>query len=212
MKDAQRLEHNAGQGAENAESVPTPSEPQTPTLSVAPSVANSTQPTTPSSVTQTLSGRPQSQTKGPKSTAPVVPVVPVVPAPGTPRQALKDEAARSSETPKSTSISGTSEVTEEQEPAVEKAQEPAKKIQPAPAAPKSWADLVKSKSLAKAAGTSGSSATATNGVVKPKSEMIADVLMSLGEDVSQYSDKIGFLEPRGLVNTGNMCYMNSVSS
>jgi ubiquitin carboxyl-terminal hydrolase 10 len=32
----------------------------------------------------------------------------------------------------------------------------------------------------------------------------------LGEDVTQYSDKIAFLEPRGLVNTGNMCYMNSV--
>ncbi|RAH78473.1 cysteine proteinase [Aspergillus japonicus CBS 114.51] len=210
VKDAPRLEQNAGQGAENVESVPTPSEPQTPTLSIAPSVANSTQPTTPSSVTQTLSGRPQSQTKGPKPTAPVVPVVPVVPAPETPRQASKDEATRSSETPKTTSTSGTGEVTEEQEPADEKAQEPAKQTQPAPAAPKSWADLVKSKSLAKAAGTSGSSAAATNGVVKPKSEMLADVLMSLGEDVSQYSDKIGFLEPRGLVNTGNMCYMNSV--
>jgi ubiquitin carboxyl-terminal hydrolase 10 len=43
-----------------------------------------------------------------------------------------------------------------------------------------------------------------------KSETLADVLSSLGEDVTQYSDKIGFLEPRGLVNTGNMCYMNSV--
>jgi ubiquitin carboxyl-terminal hydrolase 10 len=43
-----------------------------------------------------------------------------------------------------------------------------------------------------------------------KSESLADVLNSLGEDVTQYSDKIAFLEPRGLVNTGNMCYMNSV--
>lgn len=39
---------------------------------------------------------------------------------------------------------------------------------------------------------------------------MVDVLNSLGANVDQYSEKIAFLEPRGLVNTGNMCYMNSV--
>ncbi|GLA56598.1 hypothetical protein AtubIFM54640_000254 [Aspergillus tubingensis] len=188
-----------------------PSEPQTPTLSAAPSVANSTQPTTPSSVAQNLPLRPQSQSKGAKPTIPVVPVVPVVPAPSTPRQATKDESSRSSETPKS--VSGTAqEKTDEdtQELSQNKTEEPVKQASPAPAAPKSWADLVRSKALAKGASAPNASPAVSNGVIKPKSESLADVLTTLGEDVSQYSDKVAFLQPRGLVNTGNMCYMNSV--
>lgn len=43
-----------------------------------------------------------------------------------------------------------------------------------------------------------------------KSESMSDVLASLGGESVRYSEKIAFLEPRGLVNTGNMCYMNSV--
>lgn len=43
-----------------------------------------------------------------------------------------------------------------------------------------------------------------------KNQALGDVLSSLGDDVAKYSDKVSFLEPRGLVNTGNMCYMNSV--
>ena len=38
---------------------------------------------------------------------------------------------------------------------------------------------------------------------------------SLAEAVRAYSvgraEKVSFIEPRGLINTGNMCYMNSVS-
>jgi ubiquitin carboxyl-terminal hydrolase 10 len=44
-----------------------------------------------------------------------------------------------------------------------------------------------------------------------KSASLVDVLSNLGTDVEEYSNKIAFVEPRGLVNTGNMCYMNSVS-
>lgn len=37
---------------------------------------------------------------------------------------------------------------------------------------------------------------------------------SLSEAIRGYSvgrsDKVAFIEPRGLINTGNMCYMNSV--
>ena len=43
-----------------------------------------------------------------------------------------------------------------------------------------------------------------------KAKPLADVLTGMGDDVTEYSDKVAFLEPRGLVNTGNMCYMNSV--
>lgn len=90
------------------------------------------------------------------------------------------------------------------EAAEEKPAEPVK-----PAAPKSWADLVRNKNLARAAASQSAPPPGViNGVTK--SQSVADVLTNLGDDVSQYSDKVTFLEPRGLVNTGNMCYMNSV--
>ncbi|KAL4885880.1 ubiquitin C-terminal hydrolase [Aspergillus karnatakaensis] len=183
--------------------VHTPSEPQTPTLSAAPSVADSTQPTTPSTV-QSSAARPQSQPKGPKAPVPVVPVVPVIPAPTTPRQTTKVEANRSSETPKSSSDAADA-ATQPAETVEEKQEDPVK-----PAAPKSWADLVRNKNLARAAASQNAPTDVVNGVVKPQSQSVADVIQDLGDDVSQYSDKVAFLEPRGLVNTGNMCYMNSV--
>ncbi|KAL4928337.1 mRNA-binding ubiquitin-specific protease UBP3 [Aspergillus undulatus] len=186
----------------------TPSEPQTPTLSAAPSVADSTQPTTPSSAVQSATARPQSQSKGLKAAIPIVPVVPVLPAPNTPRRGTTGEASRPSETPKSTSevASTTTETPAEAatEPTEKKPEEPAK-----PTAPKSWADLVRNKNLARAAGQSAPSGV-VNGLTSHRNQSVADVISNIGDEVSQYSDKVSFLEPRGLVNTGNMCYMNSV--
>ena len=65
-----------------------------------------------------------------------------------------------------------------------------------------------------AAASSSSAATSTDGLSvstlgKANSESVAEVLRSFNA-VSNDS-KVAFLEPRGLVNTGNMCYMNSVS-
>ncbi|PLB39169.1 mRNA-binding ubiquitin-specific protease UBP3, partial [Aspergillus candidus] len=176
-----------------------PSEPQTPALSAAPSVANSTQPTTPSAVPN-LPARSQSQSKGSKPAVPVVPIVPVIPGPPTPRQAPTDDAGRSPEAPKATGV-----VAEADSAAAGEANKPSPQ-----ATPKSWADLVRNKAIAKGAGTGGAPPVVSNGLVNVKTESMADVLTSLGVDVSQYSDKVAFLEPRGLVNTGNMCYMNSV--
>ncbi|KAF7595180.1 hypothetical protein BBP40_007147 [Aspergillus hancockii] len=196
----------------------TPSEPQTPTLSVVPSVANSTQPTTPSSAV-IPSARPQSQPKGPKQAVPVVPVVPVIPGSSTPRQGTKGDTSRSAETPKASGAvtnveSGPAEGVSTERPAkqVESTalEQPTTPAPPAPAAPKSWADMLRAKNQTKAAGAASAPSSASNGVVQPKSESLADVLVNLGDVVSQYSDKTAFLEPRGLVNTGNMCYMNSV--
>ncbi|KAG2417036.1 hypothetical protein HFD88_008253 [Aspergillus terreus] len=194
----------------------TPSEPQTPSLSGAQSAGTSTQPTTPSSAVHP-SARSQSQSKGSKPAVPVVPVVPVIPGPSGSRQGANGHANRSPETPKSAvasadSVSGTAQetipdgATEAQSTAAEET----KPSSPPRATPKSWADLVRSKALAKGAGASGAASAVSNGVIKPKSESLAHVLATLGDDVSQYSDKVAFLEPRGLVNTGNMCYMNSV--
>lgn len=186
------------------------SEPQTPSPSAAPSVADSTtQPTTPSSAVASTTARTQSHSKGPKPAVPVVPVLPVIPSPvAHQRQPPKDDVSRAPETPKSTTASATSANETPKEDAVK---ETAKAASPPRAAPKSWADLVRAKGASRVSGPAGALSIESNGLVMRKSESLADVLTSLGEDVSQYSDKIAFLEPRGLINTGNMCYMNSVS-
>lgn len=168
------------------------SEPQTPTASIPQSEGNSTQPTTPSSTT-----KPQ-----PKAAKPAIPVVPVVPnISGTPRRQTKEDldAAQTAET----------ETTASTELDTTLDDEVAKTASPTPAAPKSWAELLRSKqAAAKSAGAPSSAEPST--VTPQKSETLGDILNNLGADVTQYSDKVGFLEPRGLVNTGNMCYMNSV--
>ncbi|KAJ5937200.1 hypothetical protein N7454_004855 [Penicillium verhagenii] len=172
--------------------------PLTPTTSISQSDANSTQPTTPSSVAKS-----DAQQKTPKPTLPVVPVVPNVPA--TPRRQTKDSPSATSETPRSNAVTDTdansdSAITNE---------DLSKPSSPTPATvPKSWAELLRSQQAAKSASAAASTQPST--ATTQKSETLADILSSLGDDVSKYSDKIAFLEPRGLVNTGNMCYMNSV--
>jgi ubiquitin carboxyl-terminal hydrolase 10 len=91
---------------------------------------------------------------------------------------------------------------------------------PAPPPPKaltkSWADLVRTNTTKVATGGisgTNSDVAKTNGFEVPRVNSLADVLSSFSVDeVSEGDAKVSFLEPRGLVNTGNMCYMNSVSS
>ena len=87
-------------------------------------------------------------------------------------------------------------------------------LSPIKTAPKSWADLVRTKGApaasAKAQSTNDAVAR-TNGFVSTKTASLADALSSYDVKDSSESAKAAFLEPRGLVNTGNMCYMNSVS-
>ncbi|CEJ54633.1 hypothetical protein PMG11_00935 [Penicillium brasilianum] len=175
---------------------PIPSEPQTPTTSVHPSDGHSTQATTPS---------PTVKSQTPKKDAkPAIPIVPVVPnTPVASRREAKGSSSADPETPKSSTVTAESETGST--PAVD---DTAKPTSPARSAPKSWADLVRAKNAARS--TSAPTPSDSNTLAVQKSESLADVLNSLGEDVTQYSDKIAFLEPRGLVNTGNMCYMNSV--
>ncbi|KAF7547276.1 hypothetical protein G7Z17_g7848 [Cylindrodendrum hubeiense] len=100
---------------------------------------------------------------------------------------------------------------------------------PAKAPPSSWANLFAKSAAAaaagRAAGPNGSSgAEGTNGndadgVVGGPNGSAASFskanASSVAEAIHAYhvggNDKISFLEPRGLINTGNMCYMNSVS-
>ena len=79
----------------------------------------------------------------------------------------------------------------------------------APAPSKSWADLVRSKIPNNSVPIFGGLAPA-NGLCSTKNDQLANVLNAIGADPFQSGGKISFVEPRGLVNTGNMCYMNSV--
>ena len=84
--------------------------------------------------------------------------------------------------------------------------EAAAPVTPAPKpAPKSWADLVRRNAPPPSTPTTNG---ATNGAFQlPKSASLADALQQYSVQIDA---KLSFLEPRGLVNTGNMCYMNSV--
>ena len=85
---------------------------------------------------------------------------------------------------------------------------------PAKAAPKSWADLVKTMAQpteARAVKVPDNANTQMNGFATSKTGSLADVLSSFLINDGSEDSKISFLEPRGLINTGNMCYMNSVS-
>lgn len=80
------------------------------------------------------------------------------------------------------------------------------------ATPKSWADLVRTTAPPKTAGAE----IETNSTFKTvsgrpvKSRPLSEALSLYNVDEAKDDNKIAFLEPRGLVNTGNMCYMNSV--
>jgi ubiquitin C-terminal hydrolase len=55
----------------------------------------------------------------------------------------------------------------------------------------------------------------TNGTVAPQAVQSLPASASLAEALKQHAvnnSNLSFLEPRGLVNPGNMCYMNSVSN
>lgn len=67
-------------------------------------------------------------------------------------------------------------------------------------------------SLASGSSTSNIPPAGASRLGVSKSASLVDVLSNLGANVEEYSNKIAFVEPRGLVNTGNMCYMNSVST
>lgn len=85
---------------------------------------------------------------------------------------------------------------------------------PIKATPKSWADLVRTPGQNLAARTvqvPSELTTQTNGFAPAKAASLADALSSYSVKENNESAKTAFLEPRGLVNTGNMCYMNSVS-
>ncbi|KAF2146350.1 uncharacterized protein K452DRAFT_294918 [Aplosporella prunicola CBS 121167] len=193
------------------------SERETPATSQAPSEADSTHPTTPSSTLPASTPRAQQTTAGHsrKTTIPAVPLVPLKPKDATvPASQRKDSTATSTAERPSTAGGAAQETPEAATPAAPTSPESertatAASPPPKPAAPKSWADLVRAKNANNAAASSGTTngAVTTNGFAPPKADSTAEVLRTYN---AASDHKIPFLEPRGLVNTGNMCYMNSV--
>lgn len=190
----------------------TTSEQETPITSEAPSEADSTQPTTPSSVVP----QPQSPTTPRQSShggsyiktaVPIIPLRPVVPAvpqpkasaPSIPSAAEKESAAAPSIP--SDELNG-AETTKPSPEAV-----PTSPVQKS--VPKSWAELLRKDKPAGTAAPAVPGVPVANGVPVAKATTLGDVIRAYTVDSTS---KISFIEPRGLVNTGNMCYMNSVSA
>ena len=185
----------------------------------------STQPTTPSSAAPSQQVTPKNNSSG----RPNVPIVPIVPAiPNIPLASRPSKRA---------SVSGASDAIDSAAPLSsdhplgdivtaarnggDEIGDPAERDEGAKspsfkAPPKSWADLVRTMGPPPTPGTPqvaqvGSSSTAqVNGFAPAKAGSLAEALSSYSVKESSGSSKFAFLEPRGLVNAGNMCYMNSV--
>lgn len=200
---------------------------ETPLTSHAPSEDDSTQPTTPSSVVAQAGPRPRPlpSTKSPSRTATLsLPIVPAIPHMSfTPRAAKQASASVASEALNvqdpsneeqlSCAVETAAQISEQDTPVNSKSSVTSGSPPPKPA-PKSWADLVRTKTQSNNKipnGTNGNSATQFNGFVASKTGSLPEALSSYSVDEANEGTKISFLEPRGLVNTGNMCYMNSVS-
>lgn len=163
----------------------------------------STQPTTPSSAVASAA-KSQTTPTQPKTSRVAVPVVPVIPAmppsPVASKKTRRDSVASSKSAAVGESLSSTDDVAK---------QESVPEPPPVPAlAPKSWADLVRKQAAPNSASASAGGAPVVNGLSAPKSEGLGEVLFEMS--VADTPAKMAFLQPRGLVNTGNMCYMNSV--
>jgi ubiquitin carboxyl-terminal hydrolase 10 len=178
---------------------------ETPATSQAPSESDFNQASTPTTPAQATTSSPkpsgasvQQHARKDTRTAIAVPNIGALPKtkPTSPPAASSEAAPAQTET---SAVDGTAETAPE-----------TPKSPPKPAAPKSWADLVRTKEAKTAmAAAQASSTTVSNGVKSvPKSAPLAEAL----RQHTVTNDTLSFLEPRGLVNPGNMCYMNSVSS
>ncbi|KAL6712691.1 hypothetical protein ACN47E_000568 [Coniothyrium glycines] len=177
---------------------PSDVEVDTPSTSHPPSEIDAVQPAPSASSPAPSIGAAVKHTRN--TTKPVVPLIPIRAAKppsvaSTTQQSTKVPFAETSAAP------GPSDTTEDTP----------KASPPKSAAPKSWAELLRAKNAPAAAQAqpvqNGTVVPPVSGPVVPKSNTLADVLASFSVESEK---KVSFIEPRGLVNTGNLCYMNSI--
>ncbi|KAL2261828.1 hypothetical protein VTK26DRAFT_3212 [Humicola hyalothermophila] len=229
-KEEQRLaedgQEKATQAALKSENKTEAVPPRSETPSTQDQDAPSTSATTPSSVQPPKPGKPAT-----RPIARAVPAVPVIPA--LPKTGSKDATATANAEGSSTKNKVASESNGAQAGSPETnphevngttEAKPAEEAQPAPAPakPKLWTGL-----FSKSSSTPSTSASATAAQARPNGgaaeasnaalaagSFAKSNASSFAEALQAYratsQDRLAFLEPRGLVNTGNMCYMNSV--
>ncbi|KZL65755.1 ubiquitin thiolesterase [Colletotrichum tofieldiae] len=177
------------------------------------------------------STRPTTSSSNVSASRPAVPVITVVPAlpKSSPKETKPASISKSAEELKQPAAQKTKsvEATEAVDAtAVEQEKNDAQPAAPVKAAPKKWSGLFSaapvgaSKAQPNANGPVAPAATngaATNGdgaVNGGASSFSAGNTNSLAAAIQDFrvgnSAKVQFIEPRGLINTGNMCYMNSV--
>lgn len=208
-----KAEANLEQKEEEPEVEPQLIDVPTPQPSDTPSDTISTQPTTPSSNAPIPSSKSQ-ETPTQMKSRPVLPVVPAVPVlPPSPSAARKTHRDSVVSSHSKTSEEGTA-ASEARRPSSSVANEESSEVKlveaPPPVKPTSWANLFRSSQPQNTPTVRSSSAVSSNGALAPKGESLSEVLLDVNTPVEPPT-KVSFLQPRGLVNTGNMCYMNSVS-
>lgn len=213
MAEEETPEEQVEAPASEVSTIAAPSEQETPATSQAPSESDYTQvsPPTPSQATATSPKATPTQTQAQHArrdtrTAIAVPNIPGL-AKAKPSPTTTDKLPGSGTPQSEKSGAVTEEQKSEKAETSSAAGEEVGAVSPPPKpAPKSWAELVRRNAPASSAAPNGSAVV--NGAALPKSASLADALKQYGV---QSDAHLSFLEPRGLVNTGNMCYMNSVS-
>ncbi|KAH8726876.1 hypothetical protein GQ44DRAFT_612868 [Phaeosphaeriaceae sp. PMI808] len=185
-------------------------EVETPSTSHPPSEADPTNVTIPSTMPPFAQSTTATTKHARTATIPVIPLFPIrsakpASAASTTQKSVKSPLPNQQAQPKGEegSVSATEQSGD--------AEETPKASPPKSGPPKSWAELLRAKNapavVPPPVTPSVNGVVAVNGPPPPRSNTLADVLASFSVDSEK---KISFLEPRGLVNTGNLCYMNSI--